>query len=39
MEEKHGADVFYQDAVNSTFPVALVEAVRQEDISVAGPRS
>ena len=36
MEEKHGADVFYQDAVNSTFPVALVEAVRQEDISVAG---
>ncbi|MCI6226473.1 MAG: trigger factor [Clostridiales bacterium] len=35
-EEKHGADVFYQDAVNSTFPVALVEAVRQEDISVAG---
>lgn len=38
MEEKHGADVFYQDAVNSTFPVALWEAVRQEDISVArGP--
>ena len=36
MEEKHGADVFYQDAMNSTFPVALVEAVRQEDISVAG---
>ena len=36
MEEKHGADVFYQDAVNSTFPIALVEAVRQEDISVAG---
>ena len=36
MEEKHGSDVFYQDAVNSTFPVALVEAVRQEDISVAG---
>ena len=36
MEEKPGADVFYQDAVNSTFPVALVEAVRQEDISVAG---
>ena len=36
MEEKHGADVFYQDAVNSTFPVALVETVRQEDISVAG---
>ena len=36
VEEKHGADVFYQDAVNSTFPVALVEAVRQEDISVAG---
>lgn len=36
MEEKHGADVFYQDAVNNTFPVALVEAVRQEDISVAG---
>lgn len=36
MEEKHGTDVFYQDAVNSTFPVALVEAVRQEDISVAG---
>ena len=36
IEEKHRADVFYQDAVNSTFPVALVEAVRQEDISVAG---
>lgn len=36
MEEKHGADVFYQDAVNSTFPIALVETVRQEDISVAG---
>ena len=36
MEEKHGADVFYQDAVNSTFPVVLVEAVRQENISVAG---
>lgn len=36
MEDKHGADVFYQDAVNATFPVALVEAVRQEDISVAG---
>ena len=36
MEDKHGADVFYQDAVNSTFPIALVEAVRQEDISVAG---
>ena len=36
MEEKHGVDVFYQDAVNNTFPVALVEAVRQENISVAG---
>ena len=24
MEEKHGADVFYQDAVNNTFPIALV---------------
>lgn len=36
MEQKHGEDVFYQEAVNSTFPLALVEAVRQEDISVAG---
>lgn len=36
MEEKHGADVFYQEAVNSTYPVALVEAVSGEGLSVAG---
>ncbi len=36
LEEKHGADTFYQEAVNSTYPVALVEAVSGEGLSVAG---
>ena len=36
IEAKYGPEFLYQEAVNSTFPVALVEAVRQEDISVAG---
>lgn len=36
LEEKYGEDFLYQEAVNVTFPAALVEAIRQEDIRIAG---
>ena len=36
LEEKHGADVLYQDAVNATFPAALTEAVAQQGLMVVG---
>lgn len=36
LERAYGADLFYQDAVNETFPRALVEAFGAEEILVAG---
>lgn len=36
LEEKYGADFLYQEAVNMTFPVALVEAIQQENLRIAG---
>ena len=36
LEEKHGADVLYQEAVNATFPTALTEAVNGEGLMVVG---
>lgn len=36
LEEKHGADVLYQDAVNATFPAALTEAVNSQGLMVVG---
>ena len=36
LEEKHGADVLYQDAVNATFPTALTEAVNSQGLMVVG---
>ena len=36
LEEKYGTDFLYQEAVNVTFPVALVEAINDEDIRIAG---
>jgi trigger factor len=30
LEEAYGADVLYQEAVNATFPEALVEAIAQQ---------
>lgn len=39
LEQAYAPDVFYQEAVNETFPRALVEAFGQEEILVAGRRS
>lgn len=36
LEAKYGADVLYQEAVNLTYPQALVEAISQEDLLIAG---
>lgn len=36
IEAQHGEDFLYQDAVNATFPAALVEAICTEDIRIAG---
>lgn len=36
IEEKYGAEFLYQDAVNDTYPQALVEAIGQSDIQIAG---
>ena len=36
LEQAYAPDVFYQEAVNETFPRALVEAFGQEEILVAG---
>lgn len=38
LEAQYGDDCFYQEAVNETFPPALVEAVRQENLQlIAAP--
>lgn len=36
LEAKYGEDFLYQDAVDATFPVALVEAINAENIQIAG---
>ncbi len=36
LEKAYGSDVLYQEAVNETFPPALVEAVNQADLQLAG---
>ena len=36
IEKKYGAEFLYQDAVNDTYPQALVEAIGQSDIQIAG---
>ena len=36
IEKKYGAEFLYQDAVNDTYPKALVEAIGQSDIQIAG---
>lgn len=36
LEQAYAPDVFYQEAVNATFPRALVEAFGREEILVAG---
>ena len=36
LEQAYAPDVFYQEAVNETFPRALVEAFGREEIRVAG---
>ena len=36
LEEAYGADVLYQEAVNATFPEALVEAIAQQQLQIAG---
>ena len=36
VEKKYGAEFLYQDAVNDTYPQALVEAIGQSDIQIAG---
>lgn len=37
LEQAYAPDVFYQEAVNETFPAALVEAIAAEDIQIAAP--
>lgn len=37
LEQAYAPDVFYQEAVNETFPAALVEAIASEDIQIAAP--
>ena len=36
IEAAYGPDFLYQEAVNETYPQALVEAIGREDISIAG---
>ena len=36
LEKAYGKEVLYQEAVNAVFPQALVEAVNQEDLEIAG---
>ena len=36
IEAAYGSDFLYQEAVNETYPQALVEAIGQEDIAIAG---
>ena len=36
IEAVYGSDFLYQEAVNETYPQALVDAIGQEDISIAG---
>lgn len=36
IEKKYGVEFLYQDAVNDTYPQALVEAIGQSDIQIAG---
>lgn len=37
LEKAYSHDLFYQEAVNETFPAALVEAIAAEDIQIAAP--
>ncbi len=37
LEQAYAPDVFYQEAVNETFPGALVEAIAPEEILMAAP--
>ena len=37
LEKAYSHDLFYQEAVNETFPAALVEAIASEDIQIAAP--
>ena len=36
IEAAYGSDFLYQEAVNETYPQALVEAIGREDIAIAG---
>ena len=36
LEAKYGADVLYQEAVNATYPQALLDAIAQEELLIAG---
>lgn len=36
LEAKYGADVLYQEAVNATYPQALLDAISQEELLIAG---
>ena len=36
IEAKYGPEFLYQEAVNDTYPQALVEAIQQEDLLIAG---
>ena len=36
LEKAYAPDVLYQEAVNMTFPTALVEAVNSQDLQIAG---
>lgn len=36
IEAKYGAEFLYQEAVNDTYPQALVEAIGQEELLIAG---
>ncbi len=37
LEEAYGSDVFYQEAVNATFPSVLIEAIQKEKLQIAAP--
>ena len=36
LEAKYGADVLYQEAVNATYPQALIDAITQANLEIAG---
>ena len=36
IEAKYGAEFLYQEAVNDTYPQALVEAIQREELLIAG---